>query len=481
MSITAAPPRRLGQILLLLGFAQLIITIDFNIVYVALPEIGDALGFTSQNLQWVISAYAVAFGGLLVLGGRAADLLGRRRMFVLALGIYSISSLIGGLSPNDGVMIGVRAVQGLGGALLFPATLALVNTLFQEGKERNRALAVWSACGASGLCVGSILGGVLTSAFGWAAVFFVNVPLAGGAALLALALIPRDGAREHGRTFDLPGAVTATVGITLVVFVLVQGPVSGWTSPAIIGCIVAAVVLLSAFAVIEGRSADPLMPLRLFTNRSLSTAMAIALVFGATYSTVPYFLTVFFQTIHGYNALQTGLVFLVPAALIAVGTQISGRMAGKVGLKTILILGLSIGIVGTAVLAAGMNSGGSFLQVLPGIALYGIGQGITWTGMWIAAASGVAGNEQGVASAMTSTAMQVGTAVGLAVLVAVANHGTRGLTGDAFQDKLGHGLQTAVYIAAAGIVLGILASFAFGKPAVVAEDELEPVTAGAND
>jgi EmrB/QacA subfamily drug resistance transporter len=465
---TATPTaRRLGPALLLLGFAQLIITVDFNIVYVALPEIGDALGFSAQTLQWVISAYAVAFGGLLVLGGRAADLLGRRRMFVLALTVYALASLIGGLAPNTGVMIAARALQGLGGALLFPATLSLVNTMFAEGKERNRALAVWSACGASGLCLGSLLGGLLTDAFGWTSVFYVNVPLAGAAALVAFALIPRDPARERGRTFDLPGAITATLGVTLLVFVLVQGPESGWTSPEILISLVLAVVLLVAFAIIEGRSRDPLMPLRLFTNRSLSTAMSIAFVFGATYSTVPYFLTVFFQTAHGYNALQTGLAFLVPAVLIAVGTQISGRMAGKVDMRVILILGMSIGILGTAAIAYGMgNAGGSYLAVLPGFALYGIGQGITWTGMWIAAASGVAGGEQGVASAMTSTAMQVGTAVGLAVLVAIANPGAVGFTTDS--------LRSAVYVAAIGIVIGILVSFALRKQraeqaAVVAE------------
>jgi EmrB/QacA subfamily drug resistance transporter len=454
---TATPTaRRLGPALLLLGFAQLIITVDFNIVYVALPEIGDALGFSAQTLQWVISAYAVAFGGLLVLGGRAADLLGRRRMFVLALTVYALASLIGGLAPNTGVMIAARALQGLGGALLFPATLSLVNTMFAEGKERNRALAVWSACGASGLCLGSLLGGLLTDAFGWTSVFYVNVPLAGAAALVAFALIPRDPARERGRTFDLPGAITATLGVTLLVFVLVQGPESGWTSPEILISLVLAVVLLVAFAIIEGRSRDPLMPLRLFTNRSLSTAMSIAFVFGATYSTVPYFLTVFFQTAHGYNALQTGLAFLVPAVLIAVGTQISGRMAGKVDMRVILILGMSIGILGTAAIAYGMgNAGGSYLAVLPGFALYGIGQGITWTGMWIAAASGVAGGEQGVASAMTSTAMQVGTAVGLAVLVAIANPGAVGFTTDS--------LRSAVYVAAIGIVIGILVSFALRK------------------
>ena len=392
-------------------------------------------------------------------------------MFVLALGTYAVASLIGGLALNAGVMIVARALQGLGGALLFPATLSLVNTMFAEGKERNGALAVWSACGASGLCLGSLLGGLLTEMFGWTSVFYVNVPLAAAAAVVAMALIPRDEVRERGRAFDLPGAMTATLGVTLLVFALVQGPESGWVAPEILVSAVLAVVLLVAFAVIEGRSRDPLMPLRLFTNRSLSTAMSIAFVFGATFSTVPYFLTVFFQSIHGYNALQTGLAFLVPAVLIAVGTQISGRMAGRIDMRVILVLGMTVGIVGTVVLAVGMNAGGSYLAVLPGIALYGIGQGITWTGMWIAAAAGVVSGEQGVASAMTSTAMQVGTAVGLAVLVVVANGGGHGLSGA--------GLQLAVFIAAAGLVLGVLASLALRAPSRTAVADPAPVVVGS--
>jgi MFS family permease len=369
-------------------------------------------------------------------------------------------------------MIAARAVQGLGGALLFPATLALVNTLYAEGRERNRALAVWSACGATGLCLGSLLGGLLTNSFGWTSVFFVNVPLAGAAALLALALIPRDEVRERGRAFDLPGAVTATLGATALVFALVQGPESGWTSPEILVSLAAAVVLLSTFVVVERRSAEPLMPMGLLLNRSLSTSMLIALVFGATFSAVPYFLTVFFQVAHGYDALQTGFAFLVPAVLTAIGTQISGRMAGHVDMRVILVLGLVVGGIGTAAIAYGMSSAtGSYFAVLPGLALYGVGQGITWTGMWIAAASGVASRSQGVASAMTSTAMQVGTAVGLAVLVGIANAGALGLTSGS--------LRTAVYVAAAGICLGVLASFALPRPRV--EDRValpEPVGAG---
>ncbi|WP_433246250.1 MFS transporter [Streptosporangium sp. CA-135522] len=296
-SPSLAPPRRrhLGRTLALLAFAQLITALDFNIVFVALPEIGRDLGFSAHTLQWVTSAYAVTYGGFLLLGGRAADLLGRRRLFVVALLLYALSSLVGGLAENAGLLIAARAVQGLGGALLFPATLSLVNTLFAEGAERNRALAIWSGAGASGLCLGSLLGGLLTDAFGWEAVFYVNVPLAGGAALLAFAFIPADGARQRGRSFDLPGAVTATAGVTLLAFALIQGPESGWTSPVILASFALATALLAAFLAIEARSSDPLMPLRLLGNRSLSRAMAITLIFGATFSALPYFLTLYLK------------------------------------------------------------------------------------------------------------------------------------------------------------------------------------------
>jgi MFS family permease len=223
---------RQAATLALLAFAMLIVSLDQYIVVVALPEIGRELAFSAQTLQSVISAYAVASAGFLLLGGRAADLLGRRRVFVAGLALYASASLVGGLAAEPELLLVARAVQGLGGALVFPATLSLVNTTFAEGHERNRAVAVWGGAGAAGLVIGVLLGGVLTQALGWEAVFFVNVPLASSAVLLAFALIPADGRRERDRSFDLPGALTATAGITLLVFALVQGPKLGWGSPA---------------------------------------------------------------------------------------------------------------------------------------------------------------------------------------------------------------------------------------------------------
>ncbi|GAA2586284.1 MFS transporter [Actinomadura fulvescens] len=454
---------RQGWALALLAFAQLIIALDFNIVYVALPEIGRELSFSEQGLQWVVSAYAVVFGGFLLLGGRASDLLGRRRMFALALVLYAGSSLAGGLADGPGLLIAARAVQGFGGALLFPATLSLVNTMFAEGRERNRALAIWGGAGASGLSLGSLLGGVLTDAFGWESVFYVNVPLAGGAALLAFALLARDGRRERGRGFDLPGALTVTAGVTLFVFALVQGPEAGWAAPEILAAFGASAALLAVFAWIEGRAADPLMPLRLFTNRSLSAGMAITFTFMGTFGALPYFLTIYLQSVHGYSPLATGLAFLVPSLAIAAGTQLGERMVGRVGLRATLLSGLVAGAPGTALMAYAVTADGSYAALLPGILISGIGQGVTWTGMWIAAASGVAASEQGVASGMASTAQQVGGAVGLAVLVALTNSGLDGLTGEALRAELADGIRTATYAAAAAILLGAFITLALKR------------------
>ncbi|MFI6183693.1 MFS transporter [Nonomuraea sp. NPDC051191] len=449
--------RRPGLILALLALSQLITSLDFNIVFVALPRIGAELDFSPQTLQWVASAYAVAYGGFLLLGGRAADLLGHRRMFVGALALFAIASLAGGLAQSPGTLVAARAVQGLGGALLFPATLALVNTGFAEGSARNRALAVWSGAGASGLALGSLLGGLLTGAWGWEAVFYVNVPLAVVAIAGAWLLLPADGARARGRRFDVPGAVLATGGVSLLAYALIQGPESGWSSPLITGGFVLAAVLLGAFVAVEKAGADPLMPLRLFGNRSLGSAIAVILVFGATFNALPYFLTLYFQTVLGYGAVATGLAFLVPSLLIALGTQLGGRLAGRIGMRVTLLIGTVGGAAGTALLALGISADGSYWGVLPGIVVSGVSQGLTWTGMWIASATGVVAGEQGIASGMASTALQVGAALGLAVLVAA------GGVGEATGPALAAGMRTAVLVAAAGMLLGTVVALTFAR------------------
>ncbi|MBQ0827200.1 MFS transporter [Streptomyces tagetis] len=459
-----APRRRPGLLLALLAFAQLIISIDYNIVYVALPKIGDSLGFTSQNLQWVVSAYAVAFGGFLLLGGRACDLWGPRRIFILGLSLYGVSSLLGGLATDPATLVSARAVQGIGGAFLFPATLTLVSTKFAEGRERNRAFAVWGTAGGSGMILGSLLGGVLTQAFGWESVFFVNVPLAVVAIAFAVPLIARDALGGARRAFDLGGALTATIGTTAVVFALVQGPESGWGSGLIVGALVLGAVLLACFFVIEKRSSDPLMPLSLFRNRNLSTGAAITFFYMATFGTLLYFLTVYFQGVHGYNALETGLAFLVPMVAISVGAQTAGRLATRYGLRAIMIASLVVGLAGTVITGLTLSTDGSYLSLVPGLVVLGLGQGAGYTLMFGAATVGVDPMEQGIASGTASTTQQIGGAVGLALLVAVANAKLGGLEGEALRAATNDGLRTAVFLAAAGIAVTALVAFGLQKP-----------------
>ncbi|MFI1333601.1 MFS transporter [Streptomyces sp. NPDC020845] len=460
-----SPPRRLGLTLALLAFAQLIISIDYNIVYVALPEIGSGLGFSAADLQWVISAYAVAFGGFLLLGGRASDLFGPRRMFALGLGLYAVASLLGGLAGTPALLVAARAVQGVGGAFLFPATLTLVSTSFPEGRERNRAFAVWGTAGGSGMILGSLLGGVLTDAFGWASVFFVNVPLAGLAAGLTYVLIAPDAPRAGGRSFDIAGALTSTVAVAAVVFALVQGPESGWTSPAVLGSAAAGAVLLAVFVAVESRSADPLLPPRLFANRNLSVGTVVTFLYMGTFGTLMYFLTGYFQGVHGYDALAAGLACLVPMVAIAVGSQTAGRLATRYGIRAVLIAGLAVGAVGTVVVGASMAVDASYLALVPGLVVMGLGQGAGYTLMFGAAALGVAPQEQGVASGVASTSQQVGGAVGLALLVAVANAGLDGQRGEALRVATTDGLRTAVFVAAAGIVVTALVALGLRRPA----------------
>lgn len=454
--------------LALLAFAQLIYSLDINIVFVALPDIGAGLHFSGQTLQWVVSAYMVLCGGFLLFGGRAADLIGQRRMFIFALCLYAVSSLAGGLARSPEIIVIARAVQGIGAAFLFPATLSLINRLFAEGPERNRALAVWGGAGASGLTIGALAGGLLTAAFGWPAVFYVNVVLAGLAMLAAFVVIPRDPKRHEHRSFDLPGALTVTAGATLLVFALVQGPEFGWSSPVIVWSFILSGLFLVVFAGIEARSDDPLMPLRLFGNRHLVTGMTITFLYMGTFGALPYFLTVLFQNVQGFTALQTGLAFLVPSFAIVGGTQAGERLATRLSTRTTLVGGTILGAIGTAMLVVGAGANSPYLAIVPGLVLSGIGQGIVWTGMWIAAASGVHHDEQGVASGMASTALSIGNAIGLAVLIAIANRHVGGLTGEAQRVAVAAGIRIAFWLAAAGILASLLAALTL--PAKAAAD-----------
>ncbi|MQA55010.1 MFS transporter [Pseudomonas piscis] len=438
-----------GWMLLLLATAQLIIALDATIVFVALPEIGQRLGFSAQQLQWVVSAYSVTFGGFLLLGGRAADLLGKRRFYIVGQGLYALASLAGGLGGSALLLVLARAVQGVGGAMLFPATLALINTYYAEGPARNRAFAVWSAASAAGLALGALLGGVLTQYWGWAAVFLVNVPLAGACALLARRWIPADPPRQRGRQFDLPGALSVTLGGTLLVFAIVQGPEWGWAAPATLACLLLALALLGLFLRIERLGRDPLMPLRLLGYPQLRMAMLITALFMSSFGVQYYFLSLYFQQVYQFSVLHSGLAFLPSTVLCTLGIWLGERALRRVSLRAVLACGLLAGALGIGMIYLALPGSRGFVGLLPGIVIMSIGQGMTWNTMWISAGQGIAATEQGVAAGVASTSQQIGGALGLALLVSLAN--TLGPVGNQ-----AYGIELATAASALLALLGAL-------------------------
>ncbi|TDD78929.1 MFS transporter, partial [Actinomadura darangshiensis] len=410
----------------LLALTQLIVALDYNIVYVALPDIGRTLGFSPSSVQWVVSAYAVGLGGLLLFGGRAVDRIGPRRMFMTGLALYGVASLAGGLASGSEVLVAARAVQGAGGALLTPATLTLIYRGFAEGPARNRALGAWGMAGSAGLAAGSLLGGVLTNYLGWEWVFFVNVPLAIGCALAAPRLLPADPPRTPG-PFDVPGAVLATAGSALLVFGLASGPDAGWTSLRGAGALSAGAVLLALLLVVEARTRDPLIPLRLARGRNLATTMVVIAIFQATLGGGYYVLTSYLQPVLGYSSLEAGLTFL-PLTVVCMLTalKLTPMLLGRWGIRTVLAVSTTGTGAGIAVLVAGTTSGGGFWTLLPGGIVWGLFGGVAFVALFASAGSGVAPHEQGVASGLATTAKEVGGAIGLAVFVAIAT-GSRDL------------------------------------------------------
>ncbi|WP_353943419.1 MFS transporter [Streptomyces sp. HUAS MG91] len=465
--------QRSGLMLALLAFAQFVVAVDYNIVFVALPDIGDALGFTAQSLQWVISAYAVAFGGFLLFGGRLVDRLGARRIFVLGLSLFGLACLLGGFAQNPAVLITARAVQGLGAALLSPATLTLINTRFTEGPPRNKALAVWGACGSGGLAAGALLGGVLTQAWGWEWVLFILVPLALLAAVLAPVVLASDprSATQQG-SFDAAGALLATLGSSLLVLGLVSGPETGWGSLRGAGSIAVGVALLAALTFVESKVRSPLVPLRLFRNRSLVTAILIILVFQSALGGAYYIFTNYLQGVLSYEALEAGLAF-VPLTVIsmAASLKLAGVLLAKWGPRATLFLGMLTNGAGMIVLAVPMATGTSFWALVPGLVIWGVGGGVTFPAMFACAASGVAPQEAGAASALATAAQQIGGAAGLALLVAVATAGLSTGSGAASAvADTADGLRTAMWIGGAASVLGGLFAFTLNKPATAQQE-----------
>ncbi len=451
-------------VLVLCCLAQFMVILDVSIVNVALPSISADLGFSGADLQWVVNAYTLTFAGFLLLGGRAADLLGHRRVFVAGLLLFAAASLAGGLAPNDGVLVAARAAQGLGGAIVAPSTLAILTTTFSEGAERNRALAAWGAMGGLGGATGALLGGVLTELLSWRWILIVNVPI--GLALAAVAVrVVADVRRDTGarRSFDLAGALTVTAGLVVLTYGIVRTAEEGWTSARTLGTLALGLALLGAFLLIEGRFARaPLVPLRTFRARSLTGANVVVFCLGASVFAMWYFVSLYLQDVLGFTPIEAGLAFLPMTGAIILTSSFAGRGVGRIGAGRMLVVGMALIAVGMALFGRVAVDGTWAGDVLvPGV-LTAAGLGLSFVPVTIAAVSGVARTEAGLASGLVNTARQVGGSLGLAVLATLATQRTADLArGGAAQDAaLTGGFHRAFLVgagfAAAGSVAALL-------------------------
>jgi len=427
--------RHLGLALLVIATAQLMVVLDATIVNVALPHIQAALGFSGSGLEWVVNAYALALGGLLLLGGRAGDQFGRRRMLVTGLLLFSAASLVGGLATSQAWLLAARAVQGAGGAIVAPTALALIATTFPQGPARNRAMGVYSGMSAAGGAVGLLAGGLLVTYVSWRWVLFVNVPIGIGAALAAMVVLPGTAGRIRvpGR-FDLAGAITGTGGVAALVYGLSQAATSPdgtshWGDASVLATLTASVVLLAAFAVIETRSRHALMPVRLLRSRDRAGAIVMMLAVGTIVSGVFFFITVFVQEIWGYSPLRTGVAFLPFAAALLVGSALAARLVPRIGARPLLIAGAAASAGGLYWLSR-MSEHGTYAGELLGAALtIGVGLGLLFVPLSLVALAHVGEADTGVASSLLNAGRQIGAAIGLAVLGTVAwtvvAHGAR--------------------------------------------------------
>jgi EmrB/QacA subfamily drug resistance transporter len=446
--------------------------LDFSIVNVALPAIQRDLGLTRAELGWVVLAYGLTLGGFLLLGGRAADIFGRRRLFLAGLGVFTVASLIGGLAPSTEVLLGARAVQGLGAAIGSPAALALVTAIFPEGADRNRALGIWGGVGVAAVGGGVVLGGVLTDALGWRSVLLINVPI--GVAAIGLTPVFVEESRVAGRTrrfrdLDVPGSVAVTGALLVLVYALSAAEAGGFVSIATLGGLGLASILLVLFVVIESRSADPLVPLGIFRSRLLTASNIGTFVLMGAYGAMFLLLSLYLQEVAGASALVTGLSFLPLAVVGAFASVFLGpRLVGRLGVRPVLVAGMVLTAAGLALLAWMPAEGSFVLGLLPAMLLVAVGQGVAFTAATVGAVAGVDEREQGVASGLVNTSLQVGTAVGIALLLAVAaaHPGTgaaHGVEASAAGFRLAFAVGAGLTAAGAAAVWAICSTAASGR------------------
>lgn len=459
---TSAP--RSTAILVVVSLIQLMVIVDTTVVNIALPSIKTALHFSQVDLQWVINAYTLIFAGFLLLGGRAADLLGRRIVLMTGLTLFSGASLVCGLAQSALILEISRGVQGLGGAIISPAALSILLVTFPEGAARNRALAIWGAIAGGGATIGLLLGGVLTQGPGWRWVFFVNVPIGIVALLAAFRILPESHGEDRSRSYDLPGAITATLGLILLVDAMVGTTTYGWGATRTIVELLGSALLLGVFLVIEGRfAAHPLVPLRIFRSRTLSGADAVAVLLGLALFGVFYFLSLYMQQVLGYSPLTAAVAYLPFSGLLVVTATRAPSLIGRIGARWLLAMGMLI-VAAALLLLARLPDHGSYARdILPTFIILPIGMAFSFVSITNAAVSGVDPRNSGLASALLNTSQQVGGAVGLGLLATIAASRTNSVLASSSRPTLDHalvqGFDLAFLVAAGFAAAGAVVAF----------------------
>ena len=463
--------RRKWLALALLSAVQFMVVLDIAVVNVALPSIQVDLGFSQENLQWVISAYALVFGGLLLLGGRAADLLGRRRVFLAGVVVFTAASLLAGLAWSEPSLIGARALQGLGAAIISPAALSILSTTFAEGRERNIALGVWGAVGGFGAAAGVLLGGVLTDALSWEWIFFVNIPVGVAAFVLAPVLLAESRDARVQR-FDAAGAALVTTGLASLVYAITQAGQEGWLAGQTVGFFGLALALLAGFVAWELRQAEPLMRFGILRTRTVSGANVAGFILGTALFSMFLMLTLYMQQVLGYSAMRTGVAYLAVAGTAIIWSTVAAQLVTRIGVKPVLVVGMVSLTAGLAYFTQ-VSVGGSYLgDLLPGFLLTGLGIGFSFVPISIAALAGVRNAEAGLASGLFNTSQQIGGALGIAALSTIASSQTDSAVaaGAAVPGALVDGFTAAFAAGVAVAALGILTALT-----LIRRDELESV------
>jgi EmrB/QacA subfamily drug resistance transporter len=477
-TLAARPDSRRWLALALVVAAQFMVVLDVAIVNVALPSIKTDLHFTQESLQWVVTAYAILFGGALLLGGRMADLLGRRRLFMAGLVLFTVSSLLDGLAWSEGSLITFRALQGLGAALLSPAALSILTTTFEEGRERNIALGVWGAASGSGGAAGVLLGGVLTSSFGWSWIFFVNIPVGVLLIVVAPLLVHESRAALNHRHFDASGAASITGGLMLLVYAMTRATQHGWGTASTIGLLAASAALIVAFVVIELRSKAPLLPMRIFRLRTLAASNATSLLVAAALFSQFFLLTLYMQQVLHYSALKTGVAYIPLTLSIVLVSAVAQGLVTRVGIRPVLPVGLLLSGAAIVLYARLPVDGHYFWDLFPAFLLSGIGLALSFVPMVIGGLTGVKQSDAGVASGLFNTSQQVGGAIGVAVATTIATTFTTRFVDDhpgsslLGAHALTHGFEFAFYVLAALMLVAavIAATFIESKPGVPEEE-----------